>query len=109
MPAGTGSVAMQEDVRVAGDAVALPAGLKTGANRRLAREDMARGNVAVRPGARLGPRHLALVAAPVRRDLPVRIPLKVAPFSTGDELTPPATPCRQPASTTPIGRCSRHC
>ena len=36
MPAGADTVFMQEDVRVEGDAVIVPAGLKQGANRRLA-------------------------------------------------------------------------
>ncbi|HZB38462.1 MAG TPA: molybdopterin molybdenumtransferase MoeA, partial [Beijerinckiaceae bacterium] len=43
MPDGLDTVFMQEDVRVAGKTVILPPGLKRGANRRLAGEDLRRG------------------------------------------------------------------
>ncbi|MCJ2061417.1 molybdopterin molybdotransferase MoeA [Methylobacterium sp. J-088] len=92
MPPGTDTVAMQEDVRIDGDAVRLPAGLAPGANRRRAGEDIARGSRAIPAGIRLGPRHLALAAALGRADLRLRVPLRVALFSTGDELTPPGEP-----------------
>src|SRR2546430_5828935 len=39
MPSGADTVFMQEDVRLGGEAVIVPAGLKVGANRRLAGED----------------------------------------------------------------------
>ncbi|MCB4801900.1 gephyrin-like molybdotransferase Glp [Methylobacterium brachiatum] len=89
MPPGTDTVAMQEDVRLDGDAVILPAGLAPGSNRRRAGEDVARGSRAIPAGTRLGPRHLALAAALGLPALRLRVPLKVALFSTGDELTPP--------------------
>ncbi|MCJ2140561.1 gephyrin-like molybdotransferase Glp [Methylobacterium sp. E-066] len=92
MPPGTDTVAMQEDVRIDGEAVILPAGLVPGANRRRAGEDVARGNRAIPAGTRLGPRHLALAAALGLSDLRPRAPLKVALFSTGDELTSPGQP-----------------
>jgi molybdopterin molybdotransferase len=89
MPPGTDTVAMQEDVRLDGDAVILPAGLAPGSNRRRAGEDVARASRAIPAGTRLGPRHLALAAALGLPTLRLRVPLKVALFSTGDELTPP--------------------
>ncbi|MCJ2086885.1 molybdopterin molybdotransferase MoeA [Methylobacterium sp. E-005] len=92
MPPGTDTVAMQEDVRVDGAAVRLPAGLAPGANRRRAGEDIARGSRAVPAGTRLGPRHLALAAALGLADLRLRASLRVALFSTGDELIPPGEP-----------------
>ncbi|MCJ2068049.1 molybdopterin molybdotransferase MoeA [Methylobacterium sp. J-030] len=92
MPPGTDTVAMQEDVEVRGEAVWLPAGLAPGANRRRAGEDIARGSRAIPAGTRLGPRHLALAAALGCADLRLREPLRVALFSTGDELTPPGAP-----------------
>lgn len=92
MPPGTDTVAMQEDVRIAGEVVHLPAGLAPGANRRRAGEDIARGSRAIPAGTRLGPRHLALAAALGRSDLRLRVPLRVALFSTGDELTSPGEP-----------------
>ena len=92
MPPGTDTVAMQEDVRIDDEAVILPTGLATGANRRRAGEDVAQGSRAIPAGTRLGPRHLALAAAFGLPALPLRVPLKVALFSTGDELTPPGQP-----------------
>lgn len=92
MPPGTDTVAMQEDVRIDEEAVILPTGLATGANRRRAGEDVALGSRAIPAGTRLGPRHLALAAAFGLPALPLRVPLKVALFSTGDELTPPGQP-----------------
>jgi len=92
MPPGTDTVAMQEDVRIDEEAVILPTGLATGANRRRAGEDVAQGSRAIPAGTRLGSRHLALAAAFGLPALPLRVPLKVALFSTGDELTPPGQP-----------------
>src|SRR5262249_16700798 len=55
MPAGADTVFMQEDVRTEGDAVIVPAGLKLGANRRLAGEDVRVGSVALPAGGRAPP------------------------------------------------------
>ena len=63
MPAGADTVFMQEDCRVEGDAVIVPPGLKRGANRRLAGEDMRAGAVALPAGRRLAVQHVALAAA----------------------------------------------
>lgn len=97
MPPGTDTVAMQEDVRATGDAVILPGGLRAGVNRRRAGEDVALGAPVLTAGTRLGPRHLALAAALGLPALSVRTRLRVALFSTGDELTEPGgslTPAR---------------
>jgi molybdopterin molybdotransferase len=50
MPDGADTVFMQEDTRVEDDCVVVPAGLKLGANRRLAGEDVTAGSVALRAG-----------------------------------------------------------
>jgi len=50
MPAGADTVFMQEDVTVDGDHVIVPKGLKLGANRRLAGEDVPAGNVVLPAG-----------------------------------------------------------
>ncbi|SFM20566.1 gephyrin-like molybdotransferase Glp [Methylobacterium pseudosasicola] len=92
MSPGTDTVAMQEDVRIDGETVILPAGLALGSNRRRAGEDVARGSRAIPAGTPLGPRHLALAAALGLPALRLRVPLRVALFSTGDELTPPGQP-----------------
>src|SRR5215204_4660949 len=92
LPAGLDTVFMQEDVRAAGDAVVLPAGLRPGANRRLAGEDIARGRTALAAGHRLSPRDIGLIAALGIAAVPVRTPLRVAVFSTGDEVISPGEP-----------------
>ncbi len=92
MPAGADTVFMQEDVRVEGAAVVVPPGLKLGANRRLAGEDVARGAVALRAGRRLQPQDLSMAAALGLRTLPVRRRVRVAIFSTGDEIVEPGAP-----------------
>ena len=92
MPAGADTVFMQEDVRLDGDGVVVPSGLKRGANRRLAGEDIARGAIALPAGRRLAARDLALAAAIGVTALPVRRRLRVALFSTGDEVVEPGAP-----------------
>jgi molybdopterin molybdotransferase len=93
MPAGADTVFMQEDVRrdVTGDVV-LPAGLKPGANVRPAGEDIPEGHVALAAGRRLRPQDVALAAAFGLTGLEVIRPIRVALFSTGDELTSPGSP-----------------
>src|SRR6185369_11062643 len=63
MPAGADTVFMQEDVRADADSVIVPPGLKTGANRRLAGEDVRAGSIVLPAGRRLSPQHVALAAA----------------------------------------------
>jgi molybdopterin molybdotransferase len=91
MPEGADTVFMQEDCRLDGDAVIVPAGLKRGANRRLAGEDMKAGAVALPAGRRLSAQHVALAAALGLTRLEVRPRLRVALFSTGDEIVEPGT------------------
>jgi len=89
MPPDADTVFMQEDVRVDGTSVSLPEGLRAGANARLAGEDIARGERIISAGRRLRPQDIALAAATGHRQLPVRRPLRVAVFSTGNELVKP--------------------
>lgn len=92
LPPGADTVFMQEDVRREGEAVLLPPGLKRGANARAAGEDVARGERIIAAGRRLVPQDLALAAATGHARLPVRTRLRVALFSTGDELAEPGAP-----------------
>jgi molybdopterin molybdotransferase len=89
MPAGADTVFMQEDCRVDGGAVVVPPGLNLGANRRLAGEDMRAGAVALPAGRRLAVQHVALAAALGLTALKVRRRVRVALFSTGDEIVEP--------------------
>jgi molybdopterin molybdotransferase len=97
MPAGADTVFMQEDVRVENGDVIVPPGLKLGANRRRAGEDVRSGTAALPAGRRLAPQHVALAAALGRIDLEVRRRIRVALFSTGDEIVEPGTERPQPA------------
>jgi molybdopterin molybdotransferase len=97
MPAGADTVFMQEDVRREGDFVLLPPGLKRGANRRLAGEDVRAGSVILPAGRRLGAQHLALAAAVGLTQLTLRRRVRVAMFSTGDEIVEPGSQRPQPA------------
>jgi len=94
MPPGFDTVLMQEDASLEGSAVAVPPGLKPGANRRKAGEDIALGSRVLAAGRRLRPWDLGLAASLGTVSLAVSKPLRVAVFSTGDELTD-ATPERQ--------------
>ncbi|WP_370195665.1 molybdopterin molybdotransferase MoeA [Aurantimonas coralicida] len=90
MPGGADTVFMQEDVRVEPDgAVLLPAGLKPGANMRPAGEDVATGAIVLRSGRRLRPQDIAMAAALGQVELTVRRPVRVALFSTGNEIVAP--------------------
>lgn len=89
MPAGADTVFMQEDVTLEGGDVLLPSGLAVGANRRFAGEDFHAGEVWLPAGERLRPHHLAACAATGIAELPVRRPLRVAVFSTGNEVVEP--------------------
>jgi molybdopterin molybdotransferase len=89
MPAGADTVFMQEDVRVEGDMVIAPSGLKRGANRRLTGEDLRRGAVALESGTVLDAAQIALAAALGITEVTVRRRLRVAIFSTGNEVTEP--------------------
>ena len=93
LPAGADTVFMQEDVRLDEQGrVHFPDGLRRGANTRPRGEDVASGACALPAGRRLRPQDLALAAALGLRDLAVRAPVRVALFSTGDELVEPGAP-----------------
>jgi len=91
MPKGADTVFMQEDVTVEGNRVTVPKGLKLGANRRLAGEDVAIGATVLPSGTVLEPQHVALAAALGLTEIVVRRRLRVAIFSTGDEVVEPGS------------------
>ncbi len=94
MPRGADSVVMQEravedanGVRVAPGAVA-----KSGQNRRFAGEDLKAGQVVFRSGQRIHPAELGMIASLGIGEISVFRKLRVAFFSTGDELRSVGTP-----------------
>ena len=94
MPDGADTVMMQEDCLVEDGRVHLKPGIKKGANRRHAGEDVAKGGLAVPAGRRLKPADLGLLAALGHTLLPVYRPLRAALLSTGDEVCEPGTELR---------------
>jgi len=86
MPKNTDAVVMQEAVTTEGRRITIPPGQERGQNRRLAGEDLAKGKPALQAGRLLRPADLGLVASLGIGELNVRRKLKVAFFSTGDEL-----------------------
>ena len=92
MPDGADTVFMQEDVRIdEAGRVVLPAGLRRGANVRPSGEDIPIGTSALRAGRRLRPQDVALAAAFGLTHLDVRRRIRVAVFSTGNELVSPGS------------------
>tara|TARA_Y100001936_G_scaffold254100_1_gene324808 strand:+ start:2796 stop:4049 length:1254 start_codon:yes stop_codon:yes gene_type:complete len=86
MPEGPDTVLMQEDCELDGDTVSIPPGIKRGANRRFAGEDIENGDKILSAGQRLRPQEIGLAASIGRTSLAVYQPLRVALFSTGDEV-----------------------
>jgi len=86
MPRGLDTVVIQEIVQAEGDTIRIPAGQKKGQNRRLAGEDLAAGKPVLRTGQAVGPAELGLIASLGLAEVTVRRRLRVAFFSTGDEL-----------------------
>ena len=87
LPAGLDTVVPLEFVTTEGDTITLPAGVvKTGDNRRLLGEDLMAGQPALRQGQRLGPAGLGLIASLGLPEVEVFRRIRVAYFSTGDEI-----------------------
>ncbi len=86
MPHGMDTVLMQEDCRREGNDVVIPPGIKRGANRRHAGEDIEGGSIILHAGCRLRPQDLGLAASIGRATLEVYRRLRVGLFSTGDEI-----------------------
>jgi molybdopterin molybdotransferase len=87
MPAGLDTVVPQELCRVDGEHIRVEPGvIRAGENRRLRGEDLRAGRPAVQAGRVLKPADLGLIASLGIGHVPVMRRLRVALFSTGDEL-----------------------
>jgi molybdopterin molybdotransferase len=86
MPAGADTVVVQEVVKVNGAKVSIPPGQKAGQNVRYAGEDLKTGVPVLKPGQLLRPAELGVIASLGIGQIAVRRRLRVAFFSTGDEL-----------------------
>lgn len=89
---GPDTVMMQEDCVMEDDKVIIKPGIKRGANRRLAGEDVKAGESLLPRGHILSAVDLALAAASGHANLPVHRPLRVALVSTGDEVHEAGSP-----------------
>jgi molybdopterin molybdotransferase len=89
MPPGADTVLMQEDCVAEEGRVRLPPGLRKGANRRRAGEDVKAGETVLRAGTRLRAQEIGLAASLGHAELPVFRRLRVAVLSTGDEVREP--------------------
>ncbi len=92
MPAGTDTVVMQEVVRREGDFALIPAGQRAGQNSRQAGEDIRPGQVVLVRGQPVNAAESGLVASLGINEVDVFRRLRVAFFSTGDELKSIGTP-----------------
>ncbi|WP_409265936.1 gephyrin-like molybdotransferase Glp [Massilia sp. BHUDP2] len=87
MPEGCDSVVPQEFVTQEGETVTLPAGvIRAGDNRRFAGEDLKAGSAALKAGRVVRPADLGMMASLGIAEVAVQRRLRVAFFSTGDEL-----------------------
>src|SRR5881396_3105288 len=86
MPKNTDTVVIQEAVTANGKRITIPPGQEPGQNRRVAGEDLRKGRPALHAGRMLRPADIGLIASLGIGEVSVRRKLKVAFFSTGDEL-----------------------
>ncbi len=86
MPAGADTVVIQEVARATEDQAFIPAGAKLGQHVRLAGEDLALGKPCLRAGHKIQAADLGLIASLGLAEVDVFRRLRVAFFSTGDEL-----------------------
>ncbi len=92
VPAGCDTIVMQEHVEVQGDSVKIGGGHRPGQNLRRAGEDLKAGQIALQRGLLLRPAEIGLIASLGIGELGVYRKLRVAFFSTGDELRSIGTP-----------------
>lgn len=92
VPPGADTVVIQEVCEPSGDGVSIPLDCKAGANIRRAGEDIQAGAEVIAAGTKLGPQHLGLAASVGAGEVQVHRRLRVAIFSSGDELVMPGVP-----------------
>jgi molybdopterin molybdotransferase len=92
LPDGVDCVVIQEVTKVDGDTVIVPPGQKLEQNVRRAGEDLQAGKPAMPAGKQLRPAELGVIASLGIAELSVRRRVRVALFSTGDELCSIGTP-----------------
>jgi molybdopterin molybdotransferase len=89
IPDGCDSVVMQEQVKIDGELIEIGSGHKRGQNIRLVGEDIQQGAVVLAQGQRINAAEMGLLASLGFAEISVFRKLKIAIFSTGDELVQP--------------------
>jgi molybdopterin molybdotransferase len=92
VPAGADTVIMQEQVQVHDQQVRIGAGHQAGQNVRHPGDDIRQGSILLTRGKKLGPAELGLLASQGIAQISVYRRVRVAFFSTGDELRPVGAP-----------------
>ncbi len=92
IPEGADTVVIQEVVRAENDRIVVPPKQRQGQHVRRAGEDLRAGTPAIRAGKVVRPAELGLIASLGVAEVNVRRRLRVAFFSTGDELCSVGTP-----------------
>ena len=94
IPEGTDSVIPIEYVILSGNKITLNELPKTGANIRKIGEDIQKGSIALKKGTYLRPAEIGLIASLGVEKLKVYKEIKVAFFSTGDEIVKAGSPIK---------------
>jgi molybdopterin molybdotransferase len=95
IPQGADTVVVQEVVRSEGERITIPPKQRQGQHLRHAGEDLRAGEPAIRAGKIIRPAELGLIASLGVAEVNVRRRLRVAFFSTGDELCSVGTPLKE--------------
>ena len=86
MPKGADTIVMQEDVHMHNGKLEFHPGTKANSNWRPRGEDVREGDIILTQGQTIRPQDIGLAAATGYTGLPVYAPVRVALFSTGDEV-----------------------
>lgn len=89
IPRGADAVIMQEDVTRSEDTICINDTVQPGENIRRFGSDLCAGQVLLRPGERIGPVHVGVLASQGLAEIEVHQLPAVSVLSTGDELLPP--------------------
>ena len=86
MPTNADTIVMQEDVHMHNGKLEFHPNTKANSNWRPRGEDVRKGDIILTQGQTIRPQDIGLAAATGNTRLPVYMPVKVALFSTGDEV-----------------------
>ncbi|WP_178861852.1 molybdopterin molybdotransferase MoeA [Thiomicrorhabdus cannonii] len=89
IPPGANQVVMQEDTEMVDGGIQINVNAKPGDNIRKKGEDIQAGEVILKAGTRLRPQELGLISSIGIGEIKVYQPLKIATFTTGNELLEP--------------------